>query len=118
MLLSATSMRLLSCLSSPSREISWIALSLNTSTARAISPISSRSARQGTAAVVSCRASFAIAPVTSPSRDSTRCIEARPIGPIRMNATKAQTRTAMVSDFAENSMKATASSASCSRWSR
>ena len=65
--------------------------------------------------MVSCRLSFTMAPVTSPRRESTRCIVVSPIGPIRTKAAKAQIKTAIVSDFAEDSMNATASSASCSR---
>ena len=81
-------MRRLSCLSSTSRAMSWMALSLNTSTARAMAPTSSRSSRDGMTVVVSWRASRIIAWVMPASRDSTRCMVASPIGPISTIAAK------------------------------
>src|SRR5712692_8336911 len=110
MLLRATSMRRLSVSSSFSREISWMALSLNTSTARAISPTSSASARDGIGVVLSCRARRTMACVRSRSRDRTPCNVAMPIGPIRTNAANAQTRTATVKDFAITFMLGSAKS--------
>ncbi len=118
MLLSAISMRRLSCLSSTSRAMSWIALSLNTDTARAIAPTSSRSARKGITVVVSWRARRVIAWVMRPSRDSTRCMVARPIGPIRTIATNAHSSTHTASDVAVELTKAMFCCASLSRRSR
>ena len=76
---------------------------LNTSTARAISPTSSASSREGILTAVSFLASCTITCVTRRSLDSTLCIVVRPIGPIRIPAinTIAARTTSTCSTFRE-----------------
>ena len=95
--------------------MSWMALSLNTSTARAMAPTSSRSSRDGITVVVSLRESLIIAWVMPASRDSTRCIVASPIGPISTIATNAHNSTHTASDFV---VALTTAMASCASWRR